>query len=212
MAGRLKQRLPPHVDLDDLIAAGNLGLAQALANGQVGEPGAFEAYALQRASGAMLDELRGNDQLTRGQRRLAKRLAQIEKGLAQQLGRQPASEEIAEALGMSAGDLAEARRRTARHDHVSISVAETHTLSHSSIRPDAMLDAVRRAEKLRGAMTQLPGRLKVVVDLSCGEELTLREIGKRLGVTEARVCQLRQEAVRRLRTSCNEGWSSASAA
>lgn len=202
MAARMKKRLPPHVDIDDLIGAGYLGLSQALAHGEVGDPGAFEAYALQRAMGAMLDELRGNDQLTRGQRRLARQLAEAEKGLGQELGRRPEPEEIATRLGISTADLAQARGRTARHDRVSLSVVDSHGPAHSTFRPDAMLDAVRQAERLRGALAELPGRLQTIVDLTCGEELTLREIGQRLGVTEARVCQLRQEAVRRLRTRC----------
>lgn len=218
VAARLKRRLPPHIELDDLISAGHLGLARALATGRVEDPNAFEAYALQRATGAMLDELRGHDQLTRGQRRLAKRLARVEAGLGQRFGRKPETEEIAEELGISSADLAAARHRTARHDRVSLSVAESHTPSRASVAPDAMLDAVRRAEKLRGALAELPGRLKTVVDLSCGEELTLREIGERLGVTEARVCQLRKEAVSRLRSRCAEPtlpparWSDATAA
>lgn len=202
MAARMKKRLPPHVDQDDLEAAGFLGLAQALSHGQLADPSAFEAYAMQRAMGAMLDELRGSDQLTRGQRRLAKRLTEVEKTLAQSLGRRAEPEEIAGELGISMADLDIARVRTARQDRVSLSVAESHTPSHPTLRPDAMLDAVRQAERLRGALAELPGRLQVIVDLSCGEELTLREIGQRLGVTEARVCQLRQEAVRRLRTRC----------
>jgi RNA polymerase sigma factor for flagellar operon FliA len=65
-----------------------------------------------------------------------------------------------------------------------------------------MLDAVRQAEVLRGALAELPARLQTIVDMSCAEELTLREIGVHLGVTEARVCQLRQQAVKRLRTRC----------
>ncbi len=199
---RLKKRLPAHVELDDLISAGNLGLAQALAYGRFEAPSAFEAYALQRATGAMLDALRGHDHLTRGQRRLAKRLARVEKGLGQRFGRQPETDEVAAELGITTADLASARHSTARRDRVSLSAAESHTPGRPSLRPDAMLDAVRRAEKLRGALDELPRRLKTVVDLSCNEELTLREIGKRLGVTEARVCQLRKEAVERLRVSC----------
>ena len=174
VALRLKRRLPSHVELDELISAGNLGLAQALAHGRIDEPNAFGAYALQRATGAMLDELRGHDQLTRGQRRLAKRLAQVEKGLGQRLGRKPETDEVAAELGIATSDLATARHRTARQDRVSLSVAESHTPAQASFRPDAMLDAVRRAETLRGALQELPGRLKMVVDLSCGEELTLR--------------------------------------
>jgi RNA polymerase sigma factor for flagellar operon FliA len=199
----MKRRLPAHVDADDLIGVGYLGIAKAMSNWRGGAPAAFEAYAMQCAWGAMLDELRRNDQLTRGERRLAAKLGHAERQLSQALGRQPEPEEVASQLGMSTDDLMSARMRTARRDRVSLSALGSLSPSPSSgPPPDAMLEAVRRAEQLRDALKDLPGRLQTVVDLSCSEELTLREIGARLGVTEARVCQLRKEALTRLRAKC----------
>jgi RNA polymerase sigma factor for flagellar operon FliA len=203
LALRLKRRLPSHIDPEDLVGVGNLGIARALAHWQGGEEGAFAAYAMQCAWGAMLDELRRNDPLTRGQRRLAAKLHRAEHQLTQELGRQPEHDEIATELGMSPEDVLDAQARTTRRDRVSLSaLGSLSPAADSGPTPEAMLDEVRRAERLRGAMNELPDRLRRVVDLWCDEELTLREIGARLGVTEARACQLRKEAIARLEATC----------
>jgi RNA polymerase sigma factor for flagellar operon FliA len=201
LAGRLKRRVPGHVEYDDLVSAGLLGVTRALAYGYVDDPAAFQSYALRCAAGAMLDELRGNDPLTRGQRHLARRLAGAERALSQELGREPEGHEVASAMGFSDNELAEARQSAARRDRVSLSAVESAS-SHASARPDALLVAAREAESLQNARTNLPSRLKTVLDLSTEADLTLREIGQRLGVTEGRVCQLRKEAVRQLRADC----------
>ncbi len=202
LAGRLKRRIPEHVEYDDLVSAGLLGVARALAQGHMDDPGVFQSYALRCAAGAMLDELRGNDPLTRGQRRVARRLAQAERALSQELGREPEGHEVATAMGVSEAELAEARQSAARRDRVSLAVVESVASSHASVRPDALLVAAQEAESLQKALENLPGRLKTVLELSTEADLTLREIGQRLGVTEGRVCQLRKEAVRQLRADC----------
>jgi RNA polymerase sigma factor FliA len=205
IAFRMKQRLPAHIDVNDLISAGYLGLTQALANWQGGEQGAFEAYSVRRATGAMVDELRGNDQLTRGARRLAGELLDAENRLAHSLGRKPDADEIAHALGMSQAALIAARLRTKRYDRVSLTAMDG-SLPQSLIaeEPEILLDRNQREKKLQAGMDQLPERLRNILTMCCDEGLTLREIGLRLGVTEARVCQLRKEAVARLRRHCQD--------
>jgi RNA polymerase sigma factor FliA len=204
IAARMKRRLPRHIELDDLVGAGCLGLAQAIAHWRGGEPAAFEAYSLQRATGAMLDELRGHDQLTRAQRQLAGKLVATERRLANQLGRKPELEEVASAIGMSANSLHAARQKTTRYDRVSISATDGREPTTHFSAPDTVLENAQREAKLSTALGRLPDRLRTVVDLSCTEDLTLKEIGHRLGVTEARACQLRKEAVTRLRHGCRD--------
>jgi RNA polymerase sigma factor for flagellar operon FliA len=153
----------------------------------------------------MLDELRGNDQLTRGARRLAGELVEAENRLANELGRKPEADEVANALGMSHASLIAARLRTKRYDRVSLTAMDG-AVPHGLMaeEPELLLDRNQREKKLQAGMDQLPERLRNILHMCCDEGLTLREIGVRLGVTEARVCQLRKEAVARLRRHCSD--------
>jgi RNA polymerase sigma factor for flagellar operon FliA len=152
----------------------------------------------------MLDELRGNDQLTRGARRLASELGCVETRLTHELGRKPESDEMARALGMSPASLMAARMRTESFDRVSLSVVDFAPNSEVGFEePEYALDRCQRERKLKLAMDKLPERLRNILTLCC-EGLTLREIGVRLGVTEARVCQLRKEALTMLRRHCSD--------
>lgn len=204
-AFRLKRRLPAHIEVEELIGAGNLGLAKALANWKGGEPSLFDGYALRCAVGAMLDELRAADPLTRTERGLAANLAATERKLTRRLGRQPETEELAAELGISPAELAVLRSRTTRTGRVSMGAGDSLLpVASPALHPEAELEEHQRALRFRTALEVLPDRLRTVLDLSCGDDLTLREIGARLGVTEARVCQLRKEAVTRLRVSCRD--------
>lgn len=203
-AHRMKRRLPHHVDVDDLVAAGYLGLARALANWREGSDDAFEAYALRCATGAMLDELRAGDQLTRRQRDVAAVLRETEARLVRELGRPPEQTEIAARLGTSAEDLSSLRARTERSIRVSLGTDSILPVASPVPHPEAALEETQRARRLSSALDGLPERLQTILALCCSEDLTLKEIGERLGVTEARVCQLRKQAVARLRESCRE--------
>jgi RNA polymerase sigma factor for flagellar operon FliA len=202
IAFRMKQRLPSYIDANDLVSAGYVGLTKALANWDADDQGGFEAYAIQRATGAILDELRANDQLTRAGRRLASELASAENRLSQELGHEPGSDEMARALHMTPLELATARVRTERLGRASLSVVGV--AAPSKEEPERALQRRQRDEKLEAGMQELPERLRSVLDMACQEDLTLREIGMRLGVTEARACQLRKEAVSRLRQYCTD--------
>ncbi|MBK7584612.1 MAG: sigma-70 family RNA polymerase sigma factor [Myxococcales bacterium] len=204
-AFRLKRRLPAHVEVDDLISAGNLGISRALVNWRSGEPAAFEAYAMRCAVGAMLEELRSADPLTRKQRRIAAALNRAEATLCQALGRPPEPDELAQELGVSDDALSRMRVRSTRFGKVSLSQTESiYPVQCPRLHPEAELVESERVEKLFAAIDELPERLQTILKLSCGEDLTLREIGSRLGVTEARICQLRKSALAQLRETCRD--------
>jgi RNA polymerase sigma factor FliA len=154
----------------------------------------------------MLDELRKNDRLTRAERRLASHLFRTEQQLANSLGRQPEVGELARAIGMTPNQIEDARSRTLRCTHVSLSETESIAPAASNSEPERAFDRAQRAGNLHRALERLPHRLRSVLDLSCEEDLTLRQIGARLGVTEARVCQLRKQAVDQLRHDCAGDW------
>lgn len=208
-AFRLKQRLPPHIDVNDLVSAGYLGLTRALEQWKEdagpGERDGFEVYALQRARGAMLDELRGVDQLSRDNRKLAKEIAAVERDLTRALNRRPDSMEIAARLDMSPASLAHARAVTALREHVSLSALEAvRSIPAPFEQPERALSKAQREQKLKNAMDSLPQRLREVLQMSVEENMTLKEIGERLGVTEARAWQLRRTAEKRLQELCKD--------
>lgn len=207
IAARLARRLPSHLRLDDLTSAGYIGLVTAYRRFDRSRGDDFHAYAERRIRGAMLDELRAIDPLTRDLRFLANRIASARRGLEARLGRAAREEEVAGALGMT---LEEYRRHAAK-----VSVGPTVSIEDPADDEGSMdlpdRDAEPADERLateqskhavRGAIDKLPPRLRQVVQLYYGEGRTLRDIGNMLGVTESRVSQLQSEAVQRLRALC----------
>lgn len=209
IAARLARRLPSHLRLDDLTSAGYIGLVTAYRRFDRSRGDDFHAYAERRIRGAMLDELRAIDPLTRDLRFLANRIAATRRGLEARLGRAAREEEMAAALSMAV----EEYRRCA----VKVSVGPTVSLEDPSDGEGALdlpdKDAEPADERIaveeskqavRGAIEKLPPRLRQVVDLYYREGRTLRDIGNMLGVTESRVSQLQSEAVQRLRGMCGQ--------
>jgi RNA polymerase sigma factor for flagellar operon FliA len=203
VARRLARRLPTHIELDDLISSGAMGLLEAAERFDPKRGLAFEAFAEHRIKGAMLDDVRRRDTLSRDMRRLWSELRRSSNDLAQQLGRDPSDGELAKHLGVSLDELH--RRR------VNLSGATVE--SYDEVDPallrrqtDATVDdpysTTARREilaHLGPAIAVLPERLQQVLSLYYGEELCLRAIGEVLGITESRVCQLHTQATRRLR-------------
>lgn len=203
VARGMARRLPTHILLDDLISSGALGLIEAAERFDPTYGQNFEAFAEQRIRGAMLDDIRRRDTLSRDMRRLWSELRRSSDALTQQLGRTPNDGELAERLGVSLDDL-HARR---------LSLSGACVLTYDEVDPDLLnrhieptaddpysMTARREVLALLGpAIAALPERLRQVLSLYYGEELSLRQIGEVLGVTESRVCQLHTEAAKRLR-------------
>jgi RNA polymerase sigma factor for flagellar operon FliA len=205
IAFQVARRLPRHVNVDELIGAGCLGLACACANFDPARAEGFTAYAETRIRGAMLDELRSIDPLSRDQRTFAKRLASAKRTLAQRFGREPTSAEIADHLELPLGDY---WSRAADTDHTVVLALDDErgdlyeVRDGGAVAPDERLADVQARRAAREAVEALPPRLRLVVDLHYGEGRTLREIGARLGVTESRACQLLSQATREMRARC----------
>jgi RNA polymerase sigma factor for flagellar operon FliA len=205
MAFRMARRLPPNVDVNDLIGAGTEGLLKAVQNYDAERYPHFEPYAKTRIRGAILDELRANDSLTRyGRSRMAE-ITNTIKQLQHMLGRQPAEDEIAAKLGMPleqyqrmTGDL---MRGPTLQGLSSVSADDAES---SSATPDAVLLDSDMKRRLGAAMAKLTERTQHVLALYYQEECTQAEIGEILGVTESRVCQVLGEATARLRALLEE--------
>jgi len=200
LAFRLARRLPPNVDVGDLIGAGSEGLLKAVANYDATKHERFAPYAEVRIRGAMLDELRSADPVTRHGRRRMAEVSKAIKKLTHALGRPPEEQEIADELGL---DLKQYRKLAA-------DLAKAPALGHigelspediqgNTEQADEQLLAQERQALVADAITKLPERMQMVLALYYQEECTQAEIGKILGVTEGRVCQILGEAAARIR-------------
>ena len=200
MAFRMARRLPPNVDVNDLIGAGTEGLLKAVQYYDAERYPQFEPYAKTRIRGAILDELRANDSLTRyGRSRMAE-ITNTIKELQHRLGRQPAEDEIAARMGIPleqyqrlTGDL---MRGPTLQGLSSVSADDAES---GNATPDALLLDSDLKRRLAAAMGKLTERTQQVLALYYQEECTQAEIGEILGVTESRVCQILGEATARLR-------------
>ena len=212
VAGRLGSGLPAHVDEGDLVSYGLLGLIGAIERYDPSRDIKFETYAIARIRGAIIDELRALDWVPRSVRSRARQIERAIGELEAKLGRAPTDEEIAGKVGMTVEELDDtltdiSRSSIAALDELwSVSgdgdqVSLLDTIEDDTMaRPADVLDETEMREALADAIARLPEREKLVVTLYYYEELTLREIGEVLGVTESRVSQLHTKAILRLKS------------
>jgi RNA polymerase sigma factor for flagellar operon FliA len=196
LARRLGRRLPPYVEVDDLVSAGVVGLMEALQRFDPSRDTAFKSYAEFRIRGAMLDELRRRDMMARDARAEGKRLEQTVADLSTRLGRAPQDHELAEQLGLSVGAL---QKKLERLVPVRITTLDDDACPTAHQSPFEALDRSQRLSHLTDAVGRLTRRQQQVLHLYYREELTLREIGHVLEVSESRVSQLMSSITLQLR-------------
>ena len=212
VAGRLGSGLPAHIDDGDLVSYGLLGLISAIERYDPQRDVKFETYAISRIKGAIIDELRAMDWVPRSVRSRARQIERAMAELEGKLGRAPTDEEIAQKLGLTEEELEESLSEIARSSIAALD--ELWTVSGSGGEQVALIDTIEDTEApdpqsslsqtelreaIADAIARLPEREKLVVTLYYYEELTLREIGEVLGVTESRVSQLHTKAILRLK-------------
>ncbi|MDI6615534.1 MAG: FliA/WhiG family RNA polymerase sigma factor [Syntrophaceae bacterium] len=210
IVGRIAMKLPSHVGKDDLINAGIIGLMSALEKFDEGRNVLFETYAGFRIRGAILDELRSRDVVSRSDRNKKTRLEEALEELQKELGRSPTEEEIAAYLDMPLDDyyrlLNDAKGVSIlSSDDLPPDYCETHTQSEvleqiAENNPFALLSRTEMKEVLRDAIESLPEKEGLVLSLYYYEELTLKEIGLVMELSESRISQLHSQAVLRLRS------------
>jgi RNA polymerase sigma factor FliA len=211
VAGRLGSGLPAHVDEGDLVSYGLLGLIGAIERYDPGRDIKFETYAIARIKGAIIDELRALDWVPRSVRSRAREIERAIAELEAKLGTAPTDEEIAAKIGITVTELEDSLTDISRSsiaaldelwsvsgDGDQVSLLDT-IEDTTGPRPAEALDVTETREALADAIARLPEREKLVVTLYYYEELTLREIGEVLGVTESRVSQLHTKAILRLK-------------
>jgi len=209
VAGRMAIGLPHYVDHKDLVSAGLLGLIQAVDNYDYRRGNKFETYAIPRIRGAILDELRTQDWFPRSLRRKARQLESAYTRLEADLGRPATDEELARELGVSRNELATMMDEVAVATIVSLDADGSDDDDSSTLgdylpdtrTPDA--ETCVSEEEMRrliaASLGELADKEQLVLVLYYYEELTLKEIGEILDVTESRVCQIHTKAIMRLR-------------
>ena len=210
IAQHMIAKLPPNVELDDLIQVGMIGLNDALSRYEAAQGVQFETFASQRIRGAMLDELREGDWMSRSSRKSQKDIEHALHRVEQRLGRSPIESEIAAELGMSLEDyqalLSKVRgtqlvylEDMTRGGEDDEGFLDRHETPDSEADPMALLRNQRLRSSLVGAIQSLPEREQYIMGMYYEHDMNLKEIAAVLGVTESRVCQLHSQAIARLR-------------
>lgn len=209
IALRMAVKLPAHIEVDDLIHDGVIGLMDALNRFDPSKRIKFQTFASTRIHGAMLDALRAMDWASRGARRRGRELHLAEEQLHQTLGRQPNTQELAGFTGLTPDELRRRKQETTLVHLVSLDESRSNSeecddsLGASLIDDSAnVVEFCFQAEKkqmLLRALKTLPERDQLILNLYYFEEMNIREIGAVLGVSEARISQLHGRCMRRLR-------------
>jgi RNA polymerase sigma factor for flagellar operon FliA len=206
IAVRVHENLPVHVDLDDLVHAGIMGLFDASSKYNPEKKVAFSSYAKHRIKGAILDSLRQLDWASRDLRRRHKQVEQVTRDLAATLHRNPTEDEVAQKMGV---EVDRWRQMMLDLRNVGLISASTRGPEHEDLpapdfpaKPESQPDSMCVQEQLKSmlgtAMRALPERYQRVVMLYYTNELTMKEIGAQLGINESRVSQIHKSALEKM--------------
>ena len=207
IAIRVHENLPVHVDLDDLINAGVLGLFDAVKKYDGDKKVVFHAYAKHRIKGAILDSLRDMDWATRELRRQQRELENVTRNLTTRLGRPPEQDEVAAEMGLNETELDQV--------HVDLravtlmpSAPQTDDERERSIEfvsgpefsPDFISERRELKSTIQRAVKTLPERYQKVVFMYYTNDMTMKEIGDLMGVNESRISQIHKIALKKMAT------------
>jgi RNA polymerase sigma factor FliA len=210
LARRIHERLPQHVELDDLVSAGVVGLIDAFSKFDHDKKVQFKSYAQFRIRGAILDSLRTLDWSPRELRRKGRAVEEAIRSVTQRVGRAPSEQEIANQMELSLadyqgllGDLKGLEIGSLHMERSEDSGDEELAYIPGSPEEDPLFRCLKgeMKQRLADAIDELPEKERMVLTLYYYEELTMREIGLTLGVVESRVSQIHSSAVLRLRTA-----------
>lgn len=212
LAHHMIAKLPPNIELDDLIQVGMIGLTEALTRFEAAQGVQFETFATQRIRGAMLDELRDGDWMSRSSRKSQKDIEKAVQRVEQQLGRSPLESEIAAEMGLSLPDyqsllgkvrgmqLVYLEDMTRGGEEGEEGFLERHDVSgNDGADPVELLRDQRLRSALVKAIEALPEREQYIMGMYYEHDMNLKEIAAVLGVTESRICQLHSQSIARLR-------------
>ncbi len=206
VAIHLKGRIPPLLDLDELVQLGMLGLIEAARGYDPRRGIPFEHFALSRVRGAMLDELRRVSDLSRASMTFNREENAHAHKLVAELGRRPTQGELAQSMGKDIGEYHKEQGQAWRSETFSIEEVTDEVLGiagDAQDQPEVRVERAQMLEALTDAISELPERDQLIISLYYVEELNLKEIGEILGVSESRVSQLLSAIAKKLRTQLN---------
>ena len=201
IAGHMAVKLPSHIEIDDLIQVGLIGLLKAKEDYQEDSGATFSTYATIRIRGAMMDELRARDWLPRSVQKNLGQVANALQRLEQRFGRAPKDFEVASELGLS---LDEYYVVLADVSLARLTPVEDIDLVAGDGEPDREVSESLRAAALSDAIEQLPEKERLMMSLYYVDNLNLKEIGLVLEVSESRVSQIHGQAIARLKSQLRD--------
>lgn len=213
IAAHVQKSLPVHIEMDDLVHAGTMGLFDAATKYRDDKEVAFRTYAKHRIRGAILDSLRQQDWASRDLRKRYRQVETLRSELAMKLEREPSEQEMAGAMGMTLRRwqslMVDFRSLGLAASQLQASEREDGFVSEAAAGPANSPDKVFAREELKSklmvAMKTLPARYKQVVELYYVRDLTMKEIGGMLGVNESRVSQIHKSALERMQVVLKDG-------
>ena len=215
VVGRVKVALPPTFSIEDISSYGVEGLIDAIEKFSPNKGARFETYALMRIRGNIIDKIRSQDFLPRSARKKIKDVKVAQEDLRQKLGRQPTSSEIGEVLGIEKEKvdqiLSEDTSITSLYDkrgssEESLEIIDT-IQDTKSLTPHEEMEEKDVKKELEIALKKLPERERMIMVLYYHENMTLKEIGEAIEVSESRVCQLHAQAIMKLKNILSENRS-----
>lgn len=215
VVGRVKVALPPTFSIEDISSYGVEGLIDAIEKYSPNKGARFETYALMRIRGNIIDKIRSQDFLPRSARKKIKDVKEAQEGLKQKLGRMPTSSEVGEVLGLDKEKvdqiLSEDTTITSIYDKKgssdeSVEIIDT-IQDTKSLNPQEEMEEKDVKKELEVALKKLPERERMIMVLYYHENMTLKEIGEAIEVSESRVCQLHAQAIMKLKNILSENRS-----
>jgi RNA polymerase sigma factor for flagellar operon FliA len=210
VAGKMSMSVPPSVEIDDLVSSGVVGLMDAIEKYDPGRDTKFETYAVSRIRGAVVDDLRSLDWVPRSVRRKARLLEDAHSNLEGELHRPASDHEISEKLNISIDELRSITEEVASAGLLSLDDFVGNQDGEKTTRiidlicakkgdsPSASIEIEEMREALAKTILNLPEKERTVLALYYYEDMTLKEIGRTLGVSESRVSQIHTKAMLRL--------------
>ncbi len=211
VVGRIKVNLPSSFSFEDIVSFGIEGLIDAIEKYHPNKGAKFESYALMRIRGSIIDRVRSLDWLPRTLRKKIKEIKITTEKLKQQIGRAPTTKEVADVMGLSEEKINEIMSSDVSVNSIydkkgvgddSVEIIDT-IEDEASTKPDDEMERTDAKKELQQALKKLPERERTLLVFYYHENMTLKEIGEAINVSESRVCQLHAQAIMKLRNILN---------